>query len=76
MAYNVKSTLAVLQSHMARTGYTASTQIGEPASPPDVIDKVHAAIYMVNAGPRALTMFRVVDMVVPLVVDGSATTAA
>ena len=46
MAFNIKATLDAIASHIARTGYVAETRIGEPSSPPDAVDKLHAAIYM------------------------------
>ena len=56
MAFNIKSTLDAIVSHIARTGYVAEVRVGEPSSPPDAIDKLHAAIYMTSASIVGLTL--------------------
>lgn len=56
MAFNIKATLDAIASHIARSGYAAEVLIGEPVSPPDAVDKLHAAIYMASANVVDLTL--------------------
>jgi hypothetical protein len=61
MAFNIKATLDAIASHIARTGYVAETRIGEPSSPPDAVDKLHAAIYMASASVVQLTLSTTIE---------------
>jgi hypothetical protein len=61
MAFNIKSTLDAIASHIARTGYVNDTRIGEPSSPPDAIEKLHAAIYMASASVVGLTLAETIE---------------
>ena len=56
MAFNIKSTLDAIASHVARTGYAAQVQVGEPTSPPEAVDKLFVAIYMNSASVVELTL--------------------
>jgi hypothetical protein len=62
MAFNIKATLDAISSHIARTGYVNDVRIGEPVSPPDAIDKMHAAIYMASAGVVSLTLSTTIEV--------------
>ena len=62
MAFNIKATLDAISSHIARTGYVNDVRIGEPVSPPDAIEKMHAAIYMANAGVVSLTLSTTIEV--------------
>jgi hypothetical protein len=61
MAFNIQSTLDAIASHIARTGYVAEARIGEPSSPPDAIDRLHAAIYMASATVVDLTLSTTIE---------------
>jgi len=61
MAFNIKATLDAIASHIARTGYVAEVRVGEPSSPPDAIDKLHAAIYMASANVVDLTLATTIE---------------
>ena len=61
MAFNIKATLDAIASHIARTGYVAEVRVGEPSSPPDAIDKMHAAIYMASASVVDLTLATTIE---------------
>ena len=56
MAFNIKSTLEAIESHISRSGYVGDVRIGEPVAPPDATDRIHAAIYMATAGVAELTL--------------------
>lgn len=62
MAFNIKATLDAISSHISKTGYVNDVRIGEPVSPPDATDKMHAAIYMANAGVVALTLTNTIEL--------------
>ena len=62
MAFNIKATLDAISSHIARTGYVNDVRIGEPVSPPDAIEKMHAAIYMASAGVVSLTLSTTIEV--------------
>ena len=62
MAFNIKATLDAISSHIARTGYVNDVRIGEPVSPPDAIEKMHAAIYMAGAGVVSLTLSTTIEV--------------
>ena len=62
MAFNIKTTLDAISSHIARTGYVNDVRIGEPVSPPDAIEKMHAAIYMASAGVVSLTLSTTIEV--------------
>ena len=62
MAFNIKATLDAISSHIARTGYVNDVRIGEPVSPPDAVDKMHAAIYMASAGVVSLTLSTTIEV--------------
>jgi len=61
MAFNIKASLDAIASHIARTGYVGDTRIGEPSSPPDAIDKLHASIYMASANVVELTLSTTIE---------------
>jgi len=61
MAFNIQATLDAIASHIARTGYVSETRIGEPSSPPDATDKLHAAIYMASASVVQLTLSTTIE---------------
>ena len=56
MAFNIKNTLDAIASHISRTGYVNDVVIGEPVSPPDAMDSIQGAIYMVSANVVDLTL--------------------
>jgi hypothetical protein len=62
MAFNIKSTLEAVESHISRSGYVADVQIGEPVAPPDATDRIHAAIYMATAGVAELTLSSTIEL--------------
>jgi hypothetical protein len=62
MAFNIKSTLDAIASHISSTGYAGDVRIGEPVAPPDATDKVHAAIYMTSASVVALTLTNTIEV--------------
>ena len=62
MAFNIKNTHSAIASHVARTGYVNDVRIGEPVSPPDAIDKMHAAIMMQNVSVVELTLSNTVEL--------------
>jgi len=62
MAFNIKSTLEAVESHISRSGYVADVQIGEPVAPPDATDRIHAAIYMATAGIAELTLSSTIEL--------------
>ena len=62
MAFNIKGTLDAIASHISRTGYVNDVRIGEPTSPPDATDKIHAAIYMQNVSVVELTLSKTVEL--------------
>ena len=62
MAFNIKATHDAISSHIARTGYVNDVRIGEPVSPPDAIEKMHAAIYMASAGVVSLTLSTTIEV--------------
>jgi len=67
MAFNIRSTLDAIASHIARTGYVSETRIGEPSGPPDAIDKMHAAVYMASANIVDLTLSTTIEQHVVIV---------
>ena len=62
MAFNIKTTLDVVSSHISRSGYVNDVRIGEPVAPPDATYKMHAAIYMASAGVVGLTLSNTVEV--------------
>jgi hypothetical protein len=62
MAFNIATTLDAISSHISRTGYVNDVRIGEPVSPPDATDKMHAAIYMASAGVVSLTLTNTIEL--------------
>ena len=62
MAFNIKTTLDAISSHISRSGYVNDVRIGEPVAPPDATDKMHAAIYMASAGVVGLTLSNTVEV--------------
>ena len=62
MAFNIKATLDAIASHISRSGYASDVRIGEPVSPPDATDKVHAAIYMNSATVVGLTLSNTIEV--------------
>ena len=61
MAFNIKATLDAIASHIATTGYVSEVRVGEPSSPPDAIDRMHAAIYMASANVVELTLSTTIE---------------
>ena len=62
MAFNIKTTLDAISSHISRSGYVNDVRIGEPVAPPDAPDKMHAAIYMASANVVGLTLSNTVEV--------------
>lgn len=62
MAFNIKSTLSAIASHISRSGYASDVQIGEPVSPPEINDKVFAAIFMNAASVVELTLGTTIEL--------------
>ena len=62
MAFNIKNSLDAIASHISRTGYVNDVRIGEPTSPPDAVDKMHAAIYMTSASVAELTLSTTIEL--------------
>jgi len=62
MAFNIRTTLNAIASHIARTGYVNDVRIGEPTAPPDAIDKMQAAIYMQSAQVVEVTLSNTIEL--------------
>ena len=62
MAFNIQSTLDAITSHISRSGYVADASVGEPVSPPDAVDRLHAAIYMSGATIAELTLTNTIEV--------------
>ena len=62
MAFNIKSTLDAVASHIARSGYVSDAMIGEPTSPPDAVDKLVAAVMMNGANIAELTLTNTIEV--------------
>jgi hypothetical protein len=60
--FNISASLDGIASHIQRTGYASSVQIGEPVSPPDTIDKCHVAVYMAAMAVAGLTLSRTIEV--------------
>ena len=62
MAFNIQTTLDAITSHISRSGYVADALVGEPVSPPDTVDRIHAAIYMSGASIVELTLTNTIEV--------------
>ena len=62
MAFNIKTTLSAIASHVSRTGYAGDVQIGEPVNAPEATDKVFAAIFMNSATVVELTLGTTIEL--------------